>query len=88
MNGGQSKPERAASVDRTNWHDLADEDIDEILAELNEQLQDHGFRSRFRIVSDEFGWDVIVDDGAELELVKTVEAAERITEELCNSGLL
>jgi hypothetical protein len=77
-----------SETEGTDWHSLLDDEIDEKLDELNKQLEVRGFRTRFRVARDEFGWDVIVDDGAELELVKTVEAAENIVEELCNSGLL
>lgn len=67
----------------TDWHELVDEEIVEKLNHLNVFLEERGFRTRFRIARDEFGWDVIVDDGAELEIVKTVEEAEHIVEELC-----
>jgi len=74
----QSKSEKAVSVDRTNWHDLADEDIDEIVGELNERLQARGLRTRFRIIVDDYGWDVVVYDGGDPEVVDTVEEAENI----------
>lgn len=41
-------------MEDTNWHELADEDVDEKLDKLNKRLHDHGLRTRFRIV-DEFG---------------------------------
>lgn len=72
-----------SETEGTDWHELVDE-VDEKLGELNRQLEERGFRTRFRVARDDFGWDVIVDDGAELEIVKTVKAAEKIVEELCN----
>jgi len=71
------------SVEDTNWHEMASLDVDEKLEELNRQLGKSGFRTRFRIITDEFGWDVVVDDGGKPELVETVEEAENIVEELC-----
>jgi hypothetical protein len=70
----------------TDWHELADEEIVEKLNHLNGFLEEHGFRTRFRITRDEFGWDVIVNDGAEVGIIKTVEAAENIVEELSLTG--
>jgi hypothetical protein len=66
----------------TYWHELVDDEIEAKLAELNRRLEEHVFRTRFRIVRDELGWDVFVDDGSRPELVKTVEEAETIVEEL------
>ena len=73
-------------VKDTNWHELDYADVNEKLGELNKRLQDHGLRTRFRIVRDEFGWDVIVDDGGRPEFVETVEEAENIVEELLGGG--
>jgi hypothetical protein len=70
----------------TNWHELDYANVNEKLGELNKRLQDHGLRTRFRIVRDEFGWDVIVDDGGRLEFVETVEEVEIIVEELLGGG--
>jgi hypothetical protein len=70
----------------TDWHELVDEEIVEKLNHLNGLLEERGFRTRFRITRDEFGWDVIVDDGAEVGIVKTVEEAENIVEELSLTG--
>jgi hypothetical protein len=75
-------------TESTDWHLLAEEEVDEKLDELNTQLEERGFRTRFRVALDEFGWDVIIDDGGELELVKTIEEAENIVESLCNGGSL
>jgi hypothetical protein len=72
-----------SETEGTDWHSLLDDEIDEKLDELNMHLEERGFRTRFRIVRDEFGWDVIVDDGGRLEFVETVEQAENIVEELC-----
>ncbi len=76
----------SCSLEHTSWHELAFDEIYAKLDELNGMLKERGYYTRFRIVRDEFGWDVIVDDGAELEIVKTVEEAENIVEELCNGG--
>lgn len=73
---------RAHSLEHTSWHELADDEIDAKLDELNGMLKERGYRTRFRIVRDEFGWDVVVDDGGKPELVKTVEQAENVVEEL------
>lgn len=67
----------------SGWHDLASVDVDEKLGELNRVLERRGFRSRFRLVADHYGWDVLFDDGSEPEIVETVEDAERIVDELC-----
>jgi len=67
---------------RTNWHELADVDIGVKLDELNRRLAELTFVTRFRIVRDEFGWDVVVDDGGKPKLVETVEEAEYIVGEL------
>jgi hypothetical protein len=67
----------------TGWHDLAGLDVDEKLDELNRFLEDRGFRSRFRLLADHYGWDVLFDDGGESQIVNTVEDAERIVQELC-----
>jgi hypothetical protein len=72
--------------ENTDWHELADEEIVEKLNHLNRFLEERGFRTRFRITRDEFGWDVIVNDGAEVGIVKTVEEAEKIVEELSLTG--
>lgn len=71
------------SAEDTYWHELADDDIGQKLDQLNRRLQDTGYRTRFRVIRDEFGWDVILDDGGELELVETIEDAEKIVRELC-----
>lgn len=70
----------------TRWHELSKGGLYDKLGELNRRLSEHGFRTRFRVTIDEYGWDVIVDDGGDLELVKTVQEAEDIVEELCGSG--
>jgi hypothetical protein len=75
---------RAHSLKHTSWHELADDEIDAKLDELNGMLKERGYHTRFRIVRDEFGWDVVVDDRGKPELVKTVEQAERVIEELCS----
>ena len=67
----------------SSWHQLAWVEVDERLEELNERLREHGFRSRFRITVDPYGWDVLFDDGGEPVIVDTVEYAERIVDELC-----
>ena len=59
---------------------MCDEEIDELLAELNERLQARGLQTRFRISADDFGWDVMVYDGGDPEIVDTVEEAENIVE--------
>ena len=72
--------------ERTYWNQLNDEELQAKLDELNEQLKQRRFRSRFKVDVDEYGWDVIIDDGGEPEVVNTVEEAEDIVEELCSSG--
>ena len=67
----------------TGWHSLTSTEITERLTRLNSFLEERGFRTRFRVVRDEFGWDVIVDDGGKPDVVETVEEAECIVEELC-----
>ena len=64
---------------------MDDEEIDELLAELNERLQARGLRARFRVSADDYGWDVMVYDGGDPEIVETVEEAEEVVEELCDS---
>ena len=61
---------------------MDDEEIDELLAELNERLQARDLRTRFRISADDYGWDVMVYDGGDPEVVDTIEEAEDIVEEL------
>jgi len=78
------KKEEDSETESTDWHSLVCEEIVGKLSHLNRCLEERGFRTRFRVARDEFGWDVIVDDGGELEIVKTVEEAENIVEELCN----
>lgn len=70
----------------TDWHELVDDEVVEKLSHFNSLLEERCFRTRFRVARDEFGWDVVVDDGAELDIVKTVEEAEDIVEELCDLG--
>jgi len=70
----------------TFWHQLEDEDVEAKLGELNEQLKERGFRARFKVDADEYGWNVIIDDGGEPEVVNTVEEAEDIVEGLCATG--
>jgi hypothetical protein len=65
------------------WHDLTTVDVDEKLDDLNRFLKDRGFRSKFRLVTDRYGWDIVFDDGGTPEIVDTEEHAERIVEELC-----
>jgi hypothetical protein len=78
---------RGNSGSRSLWHELADDEIDAKLDELNGRLKEHGYRTRFKVDVDEFGWDVIVDDGGgKPELVETVEEAENIVEELLGGG--
>ena len=64
---------------------MCDEEIDELLAELNERLQARGLRTRFRVSANDYGWDVMVYDGGDPEIVETVEEAEEVVEELCDS---
>ena len=71
-------------VEDTDWHEMASRDVDEKLYELNSRLEERGFRTRFRIVTDEFGWDIVVDDGSRPELIETVEDAEEIVQQLCD----
>jgi hypothetical protein len=67
----------------TSWHELTDEDLDQRLDEMNERLQAAGYRSRFKVVTDAYGWDVLFDDGGEPEIVDTVEEADEIMDEFC-----
>jgi hypothetical protein len=73
----------ACSLEHTSWHELAGDEIYAKLDQLNGTLKEGGYHTRFRIVRDEFGWDVVVDDGGKPELVKTIEQAESVVEELC-----
>jgi hypothetical protein len=70
------------NTERTSWHELADVDVGVKLDELNRRLAELSFRTRFRIVRDEYGWDIVVDDGGKPELVETVEEDEYIVGEL------
>jgi hypothetical protein len=72
-----------SETEATYWHELVDEEIKQKLHHLNGLLEERGFRTRFRVARDESGWDVIVDDGGGLEIVKTVEEAENIVELCC-----
>lgn len=65
----------------TSWHEFG-LDVYGKLDELNGRLKERGFRTRFRIVMDESGWDVVVDDRGNREFVETAEEAETIVEEL------
>lgn len=87
--GSQSRSDKVkkkvvdSEPEGTGWHELVDEEVDEKLSQLNSFLEKRGFRTRFRVARDEFGWDVIVDDVGKLEFVETVEEAETIVEKLC-----
>jgi hypothetical protein len=75
----------SCSLEHTSWHELADDEIYAKLDELNGMLKERGYHTRFRVARDEFGWDVVVDDGGKPELVKTVEEAENIVQQLCGT---
>jgi hypothetical protein len=64
-------------------YELTYEDAKERLDQLNVRLQKGGYHSKFRLAIDDYGWDVIFDDGGELEVVDTVESAELIMNEFC-----
>lgn len=87
--GSQSRSEKMkkkavdSEAEGTDWHELVDEEVNEKVSQLNGFLEKRGFRTRFRIARDEFGWGVIVDDLGKLEFVETVEEAETIVEKLC-----
>lgn len=65
----------------TSWHEFR-LDVYGKLDELNKRLEAGGFRTRFRVLRDESGYVVIVEDGGNPELVETVEEAESIVDEL------
>jgi len=69
--------------ENASWHDLTYEDVKERLHQLNARLQEGGYHAQFRLVIDDYGWDVIFDDGGELEIVDAVEDAELIMNEFC-----
>ena len=68
---------------KTSWDELSDEDLNDRLEDLNARLQAAGYHSHFRLAIDDYGWDVLFDDGGQLEVVKTTEDAERIMDEFC-----
>ena len=70
-------------TEETSWHELSEADVGDRLRELNRYLADRGLRSKFRLVTDRYGWDVVFDDGGKPVIVDTEEHAERIVEELC-----
>lgn len=81
---------RSEKIDskETSWHELTWEDAKKRLDELNARLQEGGYHSKFRLAIDRYGWDVIFDDGGELEIVDTVEDAELIMNEFLHlSGI-
>ena len=71
---------RDSKTENTDWHSLPFYEVEKKLERFNRVLE-KGYRSRFRIVGDIYGWDVVLDDGGRVALIETVEDAERILRE-------